>query len=319
MYNDDYTQTLQQKLKRRIERLKSASSSTYYYYLCQFDNLIEKNFILKCVVKDLILRNKGAKKDAENFIQKHDVKIFPQEDYHAAVCYAIFKKVILSKDRDLPIYCGQRYQTGANAQVAIQLFTYHILDFLCAYIDEKIDQFKITTAFLSKYKYRCEWFNRKQLHTLWERNKKQGENKLKIDMVNYLFDRGEEIEFTEPLSPSGRVDLVLAQGTDKKLIIEGKIFTTSAKIRSDLVQIYVYAKEYNEPFGYLIIFNPTKKEIIFQTSKDSEKIYNLPYIDFKDKRIFLIVINLNPYQKSASKRKELKSIEITEKYLLEPF
>lgn len=313
MYNDYYIQTLQQKLKRRTDRLKIASPTTFYYYLCQFNNLIENNFILRSIIEDLISRNKGAEKEAENFIQKHSVKIFPQEDYQAAVCYKIFKKVILSNEHKLPIYCGQRYQDQANPQEAIQLFNFHILDFLCAYIDEKIDQFKITAAFLLKYKYRCEWFYRTQLYSLWKKNSKQGENILKIDMVSYLFDQGEELEFTEPLSPSGRVDLVLIQSGIKKLIIEGKIFTSAAKIRSDLVQIYTYAKEYNEPFGYLIIFNPTKKEIVFPPPK--EDIYNVPYIDFKDKRLFLFVINLNPHQKSASKRKELKTIEITEKYL----
>lgn len=319
MYDERYIQNLRKKLKRRAERLKSASLNTFYSYLKQFINFIDENFILKRVVNDLCIRNTDAEEATKSFIDNHSIKVSPEEDAYAAMCYLVLKESVGSNESKSPIKYGSYFKEreSCSETEAINLFIFNILDFFYIYIDEELEKVNIALVILMKYKYKCEWFCRNKLYKLWQekegRKRRIGENKLKINMVEYLYDQGIELTFTEPLSPSGRVDLVLLQKGDRKLIIEGKVFTSKAKIRKDLRQLYSYLEDYHDPFGYLVIFNPTTNNIAL----DTHSISNTPYINYKNnKKVFLVVINIYPSQSPASTLKKIKFIEITEQYLL---
>jgi len=132
-----------------------------------------------------------------------------------------------------------------------------------------------------------------------------------LNLYEYLHDQGLDF-MIEPFSVSGEVDLIAAQKTDDPLIADAKIFT-SRKGKTDFArwfnQIYIYTCDYNEPFGYLIIFKICEEDLRFALTNQTQ---STPFVIHNNKTIFLITIDIFPYEAPASKRGLLKAIEINE-------
>jgi hypothetical protein len=86
-----------------------------------------------------------------------------------------------------------------------------------------------------------------------------------------------------------------------------------AYIQKGFNQIYTYTQQYNEPFGYLLIYKTCEKDLRFSLKLSS----NISMIMHNHKAIFLITIDLYPHEKPVSQRPPLKATEITEDELIE--
>ena len=95
---------------------------------------------------------------------------------------------------------------------------------------------------------------------------------------------------------------------EKPIPIEVKVYNGDMNhIRQGFRQAIIYAKNYNYPNGYLVIFNTTVSEISFPNT-----VYEP--VNHGGKTIFVIIINTYHHTTTASLR-SMKSKELTIDYL----
>lgn len=125
---------------------------------------------------------------------------------------------------------------------------------------------RIILTLSNRYKHKCEWFHRDDLYELWKKDTQNGETNLCNPLFDWLYNCGIELTI-EPKSPSGKVDLICDQIGDDRLLIEAKIFNPRKSQNTRYLihafhQIYRYAVDYSQPFGYLVIFKTCEEHLI---------------------------------------------------------
>lgn len=199
---------------------------------------------------------------------------------------------------------------------AIDIFIEECIKPITKYIEEQIaDTSTILNIFL-RYKHRSEWFHRDYLYDLWKNNTNKGEKNLALNLYEYLFDQG--VEFTiEPSSASGEPDMVSSQSGKNCFVADAKIFKEAKDknyLAKGLSQIYTYTKDYNQPFGYLVVYKTCESDLELSLSG---KTITIPFIQHNNKTIYIITIDIHRYKNSASKRETIKPIRISEKDLIQ--
>ena len=148
--------------------------------------------------------------------------------------------------------------------------------------------------------------------------RRKAESTLAFDLYEYLHDQG--IDFSiEPKSASGRPDLITEQVGDNKLVADAKVFWPERSkgkpyIISGFNQVYTYLRNYNEPFGYLVIFKMCEDDLKFMVPTTTAMF---PSLSHNNKTIFFIVVDICEYDGTASKRGQLKVHEITGEDLIQ--
>lgn len=197
-------------------------------------------------------------------------------------------------------------------QDSLNTFKKLFLTPLVSYIDEQILDDNYILATLKKYKHMVEWFQRSSVLSLQADDTQNGEKSLAYHLYEYLYDRG--IDFTiEPETAVGKPDLVAAQNSEHPLIADTKIFDPSGSRGKNYIagkgfaQIYTYTRTYNEPVGYLIVYNISDCDLQVNVPEQETSI---PCITYNNKTIFILTIDIAD-RVSASKRGKLKTVEIT--------
>lgn len=322
--NKEYLQNLRYKLQRRTRTLKSTDSHLYIFALKRYWNYLMSQEIIKSVLLDL--ENKYIEIDiiAEVYckINAEEYSAVETEIENIALSYFILKRIVndekLLKYDNIVSRIGFKYIGEIDFEKGFTAFNDYVIDSLYDYIDECIDDQKAVLNYIVRYKHKCEWFNAKKLFTNWNDNQNTGEKVLQKNLFEYLFEQG--IEFSiEPASASGEIDLIENQKSDNRLLAEVKIFNPGKNKNRDYIakgfrQLYDYTLNYNEPYGYLIIFKTCEEDLKFSL-KNEDQFIN--YIIHNNKTIFFLVIDIFDYEKTASQRGKLKSIEISEDFLIE--
>lgn len=197
----------------------------------------------------------------------------------------------------------------------IELYIAPIINLLHDYIDK----FNSTIFLLEKYKRRTEWFTRESLLLKYSSVEANYEKVLEDDLRLFLFDQGIDYPFSTPSSPSGRADIIGAIDTTDPIIIEVKIIDANKKygknrVKEGFTQIQKYANDYNKDVGYLVIYNFDATDVNFNFTASSNSFP--PMLIFQNRKFFFVVINLFKGE-SASKSGKTKSIDITEKDLID--
>jgi len=117
-----------------------------------------------------------------------------------------------------------------------------------------------------------------------------------------LYAQGIEL-YIEPKSASGRADLISSQIGEERLLLDAKIFSPKTSRGKDYVakgfnQIYTYALDFNEPLGYLVVFQVEAQNITFSLPQTTTGV---PFFEWNNKTVFFIVVDISD-QPSASKR-----------------
>src|SRR5262249_53669534 len=137
--------------------------------------------------------------------------------------------------------------------------------------------------------------------------KGKGEWVLKLHLYEYLHDEGLQFSI-DPYSPLGKADLLsqdlIADQSDReKLIADGKLVKDTRKGKTAIIfgfhQVYKYTLDYNDPFGYLIVFNATDK--VMNIAGDGIE-QSVQYVEEGGRRVYVIVIDIHPDPVQASKR-----------------
>ncbi len=317
---DKYIQSIRYKLQKRVRRLNSSHYTMFPLELRQFFVFFDAHPLLSAIRDELV--GSVPQSALESLVNElladgENPVMGKSEGEHAAFSYRTLR-LCEEKGDAFPLFdVGQRYGTVDDFPAAIDSFRTAFLEPFYEYVDEHIDDQQATLYFLRKYKHRCEWFRRDQLHQLAADETGKAESALAFDMYGYLHDQG--IDFSiEPKSASGRPDLVTEQVGDDKIVADAKVFWPERSkgkpyIISGFNQVYTYLRDYNEAFGYLVIFKMCEDDLKFMVPPTTAMF---PSLSHNNKTIFFVVVDICRYESTASKRGQLKVHEITAEDLI---
>jgi hypothetical protein len=310
-----YIQQVRYKLQKRLKRLNTADYSNFHWVWLQTWGYLQENEITRGILQDLEQRFPKAGQFVGEAMQGR-VKVGNTESDHVAFCHALLKQCASEPNFDYLIKLG-RALGGKDVNDGVEAFRVAYVELLFDYIDEQIDDKRLVLVLLKKYKHRCEWFRRAELLAKCRADSQKGEKILAMGLYEYLHDQGLQFHI-EPQSASGRIDLISVQSGDDRLIADAKIFNpdggqNAAYITKGFRQIYDYLRDFNEVFGYLVIFNTSGHDLSIATPHQESAV---PFVTHNNRTIFFVVIDISDYEESASKRGKLKAYEITPEQLV---
>lgn len=312
--NSELLQDLRYKLQKRIRRLNSVDYKNFQVALKQFWGFLNKEPLLKGIEENLRAKCDYEFEDVEDLIKKglfqsDGIVQRETESKHAALSDCILRLLAASEDGIIGLLRQVKLELNTNDLNASLDFLQEVyLEPFYEYLDEHLDDEKAVIGMLQRYKQRTEWFRKNQV--IADIGTK--ERKLQQNLYNYMHDQGVNFHL-EAESSSGRIDFIESQISDQPLLIEVKVFDNINRTKTNIIkgfrQIYDYVKDYNESFGYLVIFKTGKKELKFLTEKSTSGI---PFAEYNHKTIFLLQVDLFDYEKPASQRGKIESVEIKE-------
>lgn len=316
--NSEHVQNLRYKLQKRVRRLNSTGYQSFVTGLKQFFNFLRGQPMLLGILDELIARFPNIEAEGTKVAQCEAALVCDNEVEDAALSYIVLKRCSESSEPLCFATIISNYEhTGDKWDEHLEAFRDRFLEPLYEYLDENLDDQRAVLALLRRYKHKCEWFAREDVFKRWEQDTQWGERGLAQHMYEYLHDQGIDLHI-EPQSASGEADLIAMQRTDDPLVADAKIFDPDRSkgksyIAKGFAQVYRYTVDFNEPFGYLIVYLTGKHDLRFTLK---EKAQSTPFIVHNNKTIFLMTIDIFPHEESASKRGALTPVEITEEDLI---
>lgn len=306
--NRDYVQGIRYKLQKRARRLNSTNYPFFHSGLRLFWRFLHDTPLLAGVLQGLARQDASIEASAQEAIQGKPL-IFDEEEAHAAFAYFILKACAETDNQD--IEQSVEYVYTHKLENSLEHYKSAFLEPIYEYLDEHLDDQRATLALLRRYKHKCEWFQRDFLYQLWESDTRRGEKRLAMHLYEYLHDQGLDFAI-EPRSASGEADLVMAQQTSDPLIADAKIFAPERGKAKDYIcasfnQVYTYTLDFNEPFGYLIIFKASPDDLKIELAQSEQ---GTPFLAHNNKTIFFLVVDIFPHETSASKRGTLRAVEV---------
>lgn len=316
--DSNFVQHLRYKLQKRVRKLSSTEFQTFHHAVKRFWGFLNEHSAILGILQDLKHRCPEAEADAEKIFKEQPL-VGQTEVEEAAIALFVIEKCAASDSEHTEINIGFQYAHESKHNENLEHFNSLFVEPLYEYIDEQLDDQRALLALLRKYKHKCEWFQRERLLARYIEGaeSRKGEEVLARHLYEYLHDQG--IEFSiETSSISGEADLISAQQTDDPLIADVKIFDPgkskgTAYICKGFHQVYQYTLDYNEPFGYLIIFNTGTDKLSISSQSQEQSV---PFIVHDNKTIFFLVIDIALHEKSASQRGKLKTYSITTEELV---
>ncbi len=279
---------LRVKLRTRRSRIASCGYEDFLPLTKQFFTFLDGNSVLKAVVAELLARypqTVEAMKTADP-----NIRMYGDSAGDAAVIgYLKWKEFA---EQSLPHGFFTHAFNGGFDEASGTYKDWYI-EPLFDYLDETLDDANVILGTLIRYKRKVEWYRRSDVLRLYEDDTSTGERNLKQHMFEFLFDQGLTFH-VEPVAASGEPDVVSLQDTQQHFIGEVKIFDPERSrgatyIKKAFSQTYRYCLDYNEPLGYLIVFNVSKKQLRADLSSLPDGI---PRFELNHKTIFFVVINL---------------------------
>ena len=309
--DSDYIQHVRYKLQKRLKRLNAADFRGFHFVLIQAWGFLQESEITKGLLDDLERRSPQCEQDADKTIAGVP-QVGLTESENVAICYWVVKKCATAAKGDGEIGVGFNLTHESKYDDCIEGFRLTYVEPLFDFIDEQLDDKRMTLVLLNKFKHRCEWFQRAAMFAKFKEDTGKGERELARNLYEYLHDQGLQFHI-EPESASGRVDLISAQSGKDRLVADTKLFNPErgqdrGYIIKGFRQVYDYLKDFNESFGYLVIFKTCQQDLAIPTQHQESSV---PFISHNNKTIFLVVIDIFDYSESASKRGKLQAYEIT--------
>ena len=311
----EYLQSLRYKLQKRVRRVRSSGWQQYILASLHFWSFFDSEETLTAIAEELQVRFPNAPALAAKIVEEIPRGMFrfaDNESEWAAVAYSILRQ-FTKQGNSRAARTFVPIQSGNGFDEYLAAFNTFYLDPFYEYVDERLDDPRFILGQLVRFKHLCEWFRRRELFDLWSNDTQRGEKLLAKKLYEFLFTEGIRVHI-EPWSISGEADMVSSQEGPERLVAEAKIFNTERSKGADYIaqsfrQIYLYTLDHNEPIGYLVIFNTDKKQLRFAVSGKAEPV---PYVVINHKTIFFLVIDIFPYDTTASERPKPEIVEITE-------
>ena len=307
--------TTREQLETWRRRLDKAKLPEFHFFLQQFWYFAHGNPILNSLFEPFWESDDGEEwaKTVLNVADKKSTQLyFDDPDDHVVLAYYVIGGCVEQRigrydESENEIAAAGHFLRGtAEDEPRLAFFKGYLVEPLFDYLETNLNSSANVLALLRSYKHKCEWFGRNRLDALWKSDTARGEWLLKLNMFEYLHDAGVMLSI-DPYADIGKPDLVAGQATDDPLVADAKLIKTVAHIKKTIVegfhQVYKYTLSYNEPFGYLIVFNGSDEDIEIGTDGVTTSI---PYVQHNGKTIYILVIDICPNPVQASKRGPLK-------------
>jgi hypothetical protein len=200
-----------------------------------------------------------------------------------------------------------------SPNVRLRRFAEQVVKPLFDYLSDQLGLESAVLHVLQRYVAQVEWFDRKNLHTRFEDDTRNGEEVYDLDLQRFLFLDGGYITQAKARSASGEADLVGGLDTDDPLICEGKLYDGNRRGKPYLAQrfhqVIKYAHDYNKTVAHLVVFNLTDNLLQFQP--DGPAGAWARYVETAGVRVHLIVVRALPPDKTASKAGKSRTVVIS--------
>ena len=315
-----YLHDLRAKLQDRKNRLYKVDASQYETELRFFLQFLSSNPYIEALLRTL---------DAETTVDfatwsethaiQHQVKFPDSEADRAKICYEILKLCANDPDERQSIEWGELFSFESNISEIVNDLTEAVVSPFVNFLHDRIEDASSVLYLIERFKVKVEWFRRTELFQLYEEDTSVGESALDRKLREALFEGGIDYPFSQPLSPSGEADIVALLGSEDPLVLEVKVFDpergkSKSNIRQGLHQLVRYADDYNQPVGYLVVFNCSEGQLAFQGGP--EEGFAVPArVSQAGKTFFVTSVDIRPDRPSASKdspatRTEVKYAEL---------
>ena len=311
-----YLRNLRERLQQRRNRLYGCGRQTYKAELLYFIQFLNNNRFTSCLIEQL---NSDTSVNFDEWSENTELRLsigFPDTEMgRAKVCYAILESAANGDRRLENTRWIRPFLESDNINALYSGYTNAYVDPLVNFILDEIDDAGNILYLLERIKFQLEWFRREALHCRYRNRTRDGEKNLDSELRACLFDGGVDFPFSQPLSPSGQADVVALLDSDDPLVLEVKVYDPENGRRKDHIrqgfhQITRYADNYNKSVGYLVIFNCSNKQLVFNLDDSSESEFP-PRIQHASKTFFIIPIDIHPDLDSASTESPSNRDEIT--------
>lgn len=312
------TDSLRTKLKHSSKRFNAADEiDTFYIKVVKFWNFFNRHSVFLGISEDLSSRFPNIVQDVDEVFKGQGVNL-ESDEKAAALGYKVIQRLVsagIGSIHQLDFAAAAILHRASKTQGLYEFF----VEPLCNYVDEQLSEHSVMLSMLMRYKHRSEWFYREQLYDKSQASRdsemQEIEKRLAIDLYAYLYDQGVDF-YLEPSSLPGAIDLIAAQDTHDPLLLDVKVFDNKGRNKSYLCkgfhQVYSYTQQYNEPFGYMVIFNVSGQSLRFAL----ECTGHIPMVLHNNKTIFLLSIDIHYPPIAPSKSGMLRPIEILEEELV---
>ena len=315
--DSQYIQNLRYKLQKRVRRLGSVDGSLIQPTVKQFWVWFDSQPALAAIDAELIASYPDAKAVADRISEGE--ALAPDDEGEAAAIGRVFLRRLAEGESPENVLINSTVCFGTTSRLdeLLELFRDAYLEPFYEHVDEQLDDERATLGVLLRYKRRSEWFHAARLRELSQAEARKAEATLALDLYDYLWDHG--IDFMiEPSSIRGEVDVIEAQPGDDPLLADVKVFDADSRgktyLRKAFRQVYTYCQQYNRPFGYLVIFKVTDRDLHLALKQHS---LDIPHVSYNHKTIFFLVVDIHDYEAAVSKRSPLKAIELTEEEMVQ--
>lgn len=319
-----------EELEVILARLERCPLNLVRVELDTFRHILEREPYVFSALKAIVSREDGnLGQKAPNIVDElqnsawHSLEFANRSDMRAAVGYQVLIR-LLEGYRDWGNCGKQVVQLGALYAGHLGDRTSHTwsgADFtntfaqvflipIITYLKQGINLHDHLLWLLKRYKQRLEWFGDQSKIEAEVKKKGDLENRLRREMLQYLFDNGVDfsIESQEP-SGGGRVDILPILGDRGQLPIEVKVFDGDRAYASrGLAQAAEYGRMFNQPNAYYFLYNVARDTIVRIPGTDigngvtSNKIGNID--------VYSVVANVQNTL-PASQAANLKQVEIS--------
>ena len=313
------------KLNNLFELLKTSNVASFHDKLKNFWEFISNQPLFTEIIDTLCLQHNDLQEVASKFIRENVDNTYQTtiNNYNSHYEYIAMSAFIIKQcteknfQRDLYTSLMLGYLPSGNHHDAIVEFINEFVNPVKQYIEEKVGDSATILTFLIRYKHKSEWFKREELYQFSNDDTKKGEQLLAQNLYEYLFDQGVEFNI-ESWSVSGEADIVASQSGNERFVADAKIFNPQKSksisyLSKGFNQIYTYTNDYNQSFGYIVIYKTCEKDLEILLSGQT---LTVPFVEYNNKIIYLLTIDIFPHEKSASKRGKLEKITITTEDLI---
>ncbi len=305
-----YLQRIRFQLQKRVRRLNSCPHFLFHSSLVQFWNYLQSQSLTYGILARLETQAKPYTDEIAAITTKHEIEEFTTESEQSAFVYRV---VQYCAQQPLVTHMGPEVEIGLaisndrKPDEALNHFREIFLEPLYEYMDDALDQQGAVLSLLLKYKRKVEWFEREALSQLAAGD----ERKLAKHLYAYLFDQGLDFHI-EPQSASGEADLVAPE-----LVLDAKVFDGTRRgvqyLASGVHQVHTYTRDFNQEVGYLVVYKICPETIDFAFSSSGQ---HAPYVTVSGKTIYIFIVDICEYEKSASKRGAMKVHTVEQGFLV---
>lgn len=319
MSNNIGLNSLSEIIKNKINRIEIINKRVFLFNILTFWKFINENFITKEIIQDVLADFPEIDQEVNKIIER---KKFPfnkeQKEVIAIACKMIdnlSKQTVIDQDNYISLI-GLSIDSPKDYKETCRIVFDSLFKHVGYYIIDKIDADLLLLIIAKRFKIKSEQFNKAKLNKIFDDNHSQGESNLALVFNEYLFDNGFDV-YSEPKTISGRIDFVIIDNQGRKVLSDAKIFDGNGRSKSYIIngvsQVLTHIKEDNLDIGLLLIYEISNKSLQFNLPRRN----NIPYVTIDNKLIFIIIIDIFRYDKTASKRGKQEFIQINESDLIE--